>query len=247
MPTCLSPMFAAVLAGVLVLGAPQGGHASDSSAVFALRNQVELAYRAGSQEGLQSAQAALMALAGSEPRSAYYLAYVHSCQGMLAAADAGTARRLMDDCIARLNDYLPLYPEDAEARALLGSCNGVSTRYHRLTMVKRGLAAQREIAAARQLAPDNPWVVLQDGLADFSTPAVFGGDRSLAIRKLERATDLFAAAVAAGTPLAAWGAAEAWNQLGQMYRQAGRPADAFNAFQREQALAPGSPTQLASR
>ena len=105
-------------------------------------------------------------------------------------------------------------------------------------MAKRGLEARRQMAAARELAPANPWVVLQDGLADHATPRLFGGDRDLAISKLERATALFSGEMEAGSRRAAWGASEAWLQLGRMYREAGRGNDARVALENARRLAP---------
>lgn len=167
----------------------------------------------------------------------YLGAYARFRQALGADGDA-SARSYLDDCIAELESLVARHPDHAQARALLGSCYGLSTRYHRAGMATRGLAARRQMAAARRLAADDPWIVMQDGIADFSTPRLFGGDRQLGVRKLERATALFAAAVDAGSRRAAWGAAEAWSQLGQMYDKVGRSAEARQALARSAALMP---------
>jgi hypothetical protein len=72
------------------------------------------------------------------------------------------------------------------------------------------------MAAARELAPHNPWVILQDGLADDATPRVFGGNRQRAVDKLKRAAALFDSAVREGSRAAVWGAAETRLQLMRM-------------------------------
>lgn len=239
---------ALALAAGLAVAVPAAAAQAESPALEALRDRVEVAVRAGDAAALEAARGEFLAGAAAEPagRDAYYAAYVRFRQGQLAAGEAATARRHLDDCIRELEAYVARQPADAEARALLGSCYGVSTRYNKLALARRGLEARRHMAAARELAPQNPWVVMQDAMADFATPRLFGGDRDLAITKLERATGLFAGAVEAGSRIAAWGAAEAWLQLGGMYRDAGRDADARLALERAASLAPRRDTRLAA-
>lgn len=206
-----------------------------------LTDRIELAYQARDIAGLESVRVALLATARDPEatRAAYYAAYARFRQGMLAAAaEDDSASDYLEDCIEELRDYARMRPDDAEARALLSSCLGMSTRYHRLAMAKRGLEARKQMDAALELAPANPWVVLQDGLCEYSTPRMFGGDPAGGIAKLERATTLFAARIETGSRAAMWGAAEAWLQLAHMYRAVGRAADAARALERARELAP---------
>jgi len=235
-----------LLAGLVALTAMQNARAEpDVTPIAALRERIELSYQQHDAAGMEAARRELLASDGD--RAAYYAAYARFRQGLAAEGDNATAGAYIDDCIIELRDYVALHEDDAEARALLGSCYGISTRYHRLGMASRGLEARRQMAAARQLAPQNPWVMLQDGLADYATPRLFGGDRKLAVAKLERAAELFAAAVQEGSRTAAWAAAETWLQLGHMYTKAGHPEDASSAYARAQELArwsTGAPRQL---
>ena len=216
--------------------------------VDTLRDRVELAYLARSIDGLEAARAellALPALAKEAARAPYFAAFARFRQSLLTS-DRGTARGWLEDCIGELEGYLQVEKTDAEARALLGSCYGISTRYNKLAMAARGLEARKHMAAARKLAPANPVVMLQDGLADFSTPALFGGDRKLAITKLEQAAKIFGDAARNGSRVAAWGLAEAWDQLAHMYRETGRVADADAARARARALmTAGNGTRIA--
>jgi hypothetical protein len=203
-----------------------------------LRDRVELAYLSRSIDGLEAARAELLslpALAADSARAPYFAAFARFRQSLLTSERA-TARGWLEDCIGELESYLEVEQKDAEARALLGSCYGISTRYNKLAMATRGLEARKHMAAARKLAPQNPVVLLQDGLADFSTPALFGGDRKLAIAKLEQAAKIFGDAARNGSRVAAWGLAEAWDQLAHMYRETGRMADADAARARARAL-----------
>lgn len=238
---------AALLAAAPVVNATQEND-PDTTFLHTLRDRVEIAYQDQDVAGIEAARQELLAAAGTrdDGRAVYYAAYARFRQGLLAADVADEARDYVDACIGELRPFVERNPADAEARALLGSCYGISTRYHRLGMATRGLEARRQMAAARELAPRNPWVMLQDGLADYATPRLFGGDRKLAIEKLERSTALFAASMKEGSHLAAWGAAEAWLQLGQMYRESGRADDARMALETSRSLAPRRGQQLAS-
>lgn len=228
----------------LALAATARAEVAEPAAVTGLRDRIELGYQAGDAADIEAARNAL--LADGSARSGYYAAHARFRQALLAGDDAGRAAGYLEECIGELSDYVATRPADAEARALLGSCYGMSTRYNKLGLARRGLEARRQIAEARDLAPANPWVVLQDGMADFSTPRIFGGDRDLAIHKLERATALFAAAAREGSRVAAWGEAEAWQQLAVMYRATGRTTDAQVASDRAAALLPAAPQRLAS-
>ena len=163
-------------------------------------------------------------------------AYARFRQALTIESDRPSARAYLEDCIVELREVVEEQPSHAEAHALLGSCLGLSTLHDVVATMTRGLEARRQMQEARRLAPDNPWVVMQDGLADWATPRLFGGDRNLALAKLERATGLFAANLEAGSRIAAWGAAEAFQQLGVRYRELGRSDEAQFAFERAAAL-----------
>jgi tetratricopeptide (TPR) repeat protein len=217
-----------------------------------LRVRIEQDYQDGNLAGIEAARMELLRLAAAPQRApaeaasaTYFAAYARFRQALAAESDRPAARGYLEDCIAELQSVVRQQPGHAEARALLGSCNGMSTLYGVMATMTRGLEARRQMAEARRLAPDNPWVVMQDGLADWATPRLFGGDRQLALVKLERAAGLFAQAMDSGSRIAAWGAAEAWHQLGLRYQELGRENDAQVAFERASAITTGR-VQLAS-
>ncbi|MEO8224914.1 MAG: hypothetical protein ABI661_08905 [Gammaproteobacteria bacterium] len=233
------------LAGSLVLlvSATLAGPAVAETAFDELRGRIEQGYREHNLAGIEAARADLLSLATSPDRgpadlsgAAYYAAYARFRQALAVESDRASAGAYLEDCITELREVVRQRPDYAEAHALLGSCYGMSTLSRVFATVTRGLEARRQMAEARRLAPDNPWVVMQDGLADWATPRLFGGDRNLALAKLERAAGLFAAAMESGSRIAAWGAAEVWQQLGLRYQELGRGNAAESAFERSNRL-----------
>ena len=231
---------------VAVVGGLVFGPASAGTGVDGLRARIERGYEQRDVASIEAARVILLGLR-TDPDSrleyttslAYYAAYARFRQALTVPSNRALARIYLEDCIAELRTVVRQEPGHAEAHALLGSCYGMSTLYNALATVTRGLEARRQMALARRLAPDNPWVVMQDGLADWATPRLVGGDRELALTKLERAAGLFTQAVTTGSEAAAWGAAEAWQQLGLRYRELGRLDAAEAAIARAAALTAG--------
>jgi tetratricopeptide (TPR) repeat protein len=228
---------------VAIFGTLLSGTVSAQQGIDDLRTRIERGYEARDLASIEAARVVLLGLTanpGSRPEYeadlGYYAAYARFRQALAVPANRALAQFYLEDCIAELRTVVALQPGHAEAHALLGSCYGMSTLYSVLATVTRGLEARRQMALARRLAPDNPWVVMQDGLADWATPRLVGGDRELALTKLERAAGLFTQAVTTGSEAAAWGAAEAWQQLGLRYRELGRVEAAEAALARATAL-----------
>ncbi len=235
----LAPLALAVLTAPPVLG----GTFDD------LGIRIEQSYQRQDLRGLEDARTELLALAGTPSLAAdagYYAAYARFRQALVAEADRPAAAGYLEDCIAELGSLVSRSPGHAEARALLGSCQGMSTLYNAFATMVRGPEARRQLNEARRLAPDNPWVVMQDGLADWATPRLFGGDRERAVQKMERAARLFTDAMAAGSRLAPYGAAEIWRQLATRYESLGRETEARLALERASRLT-GEDVQLAAR
>lgn len=226
------------LALCALMAGPAGARADT---LAELQARIEISYQARDLAGIGHAREALLSLA-ADPAVAdtarYYAAYALFRQALAAGERRSVARDHLEGCITELKTLVQQSPGHAEARALLGSCYGMSTLHDVFATVTRGREARRQLDEALRLAPDNPWVVMQDGLAVWATPRLFGGDRELALVRLARATGLFAAAIEADTPAAAWGAAEAWTQLGLRYAELGRRDAADAAFRRAESLLP---------
>lgn len=232
------PALLGLLAAALVVALP--ARASDSRAIVSLVDRVETAYHGGDAAGLADARRQLLQLATDSPagtRAGYYAAHARFRQALgSSATDEAAAKSFLDDCITELTGYVAANPGDAEARALLGSCYGMSTTHYPLGLVARGMEARKQLNIARDLAPANPWVLMQDGLVDFATPRMFGGSRTAAIAKLERAARLFTDAEASGSSLAGWALVETWQQLALMYAATGQAEAAADATERAASL-----------
>ena len=127
----------------------------------------------------------------------------------------------------------------AEVLALQAALLGTQMGLDPARAAALGPAAQASTAASLRLSPDNPRVLFQSGSSLLTTPPEWGGDPAEGVRRLERATGLFAPPA---DPLAPqWGEDEAYAWLGMAHLMAGDAAAARPAIERAAALHPASP------
>lgn len=219
----------------------------DDPQLASLRDNIERSYNTNNTQAIDSIRLAILnigdtAEAGSAKQdlAAYLAAYARLRQSLLVADNRTLARSYLEDCITGLKALLERRSDDAQARALLGSCYGASSRYHFLSAAWRGLEAGRQMAAAVEQAPDNAWVVFQDGVSDYETPMMFGGNKKRAIGKLRRAAVLFAQSRPPGSSEPVWGEAETWLYIGRTHQALGDSDAAREALQTALAMAPDS-------
>lgn len=219
----------------------------DDPRLATLRDGIEQAWNRRDLQAIEAGRQAIIELgSGTEATPsrrdlAIYLgAYVRLRQSQLVADQKEQARIYLEDCITALEALLEHRNDDAEARALLGSCYGASSRFYFLGAAWRGLEAGRQISAAVEQAPDNAWVVFQDGVSDYEKPMVFGGSKKRALGKLRQAAKLFAAFRLPGSLQPVWGEAETWLYIGRAQLAIGETAAAREALQTGLILAPDS-------
>lgn len=244
--TLLRPVLFALLASVLVSPWAQAMSVEDP-AMAELRDNIERAWNQRDMPAIEAGRRAILELGNNVDRAesrrdtAIYLgAYARLRQSQLAADNKEQARNYLEDCITALEALLDQRSNDAQVRALLGSCYGASSRYHFLSAAWRGLEAGRQISAAVKQAPDNAWVVFQDGVSDYETPMMFGGNKKRAIGKLRRAAKLFAASRPAGSARPVWGETETWLYIGRAHQALGESEAAREALQTGLTMAPDS-------
>ncbi len=217
--------------------------ASGAESLLPYRDRIEQGYNARDNQVIEAAITDLKRAGKSSDQidlATYYAAFARLRQSAIPDTDKRRARDYLEQCIGELEPLLERHSDYAQARALYASCLGASSNYYVLRAATRGIAAGREMTAALKLAPDNPWVVFQDAVSDFSTPAIFGGSKERALDKLQRAEQLFVASRPADSTEPVFGESETWLYLGRVYLATGQKDKAREALETARKLAPES-------
>jgi len=207
------------------------------------RIQIEQGYDARDNRAIEAAIAALKSAGkatGQQDLATYYTAFARLRQSAVPGIAKHRARDYLELCIGELDPLIKRRPDYARAHALYASCLGASASHYVLRAATRGIASGREMAAAVRLAPDDPWVVLQDGVSDSLTPALFGGNRERALGKLKRADQLFVASRPPGSAEPVFGEGETWLYIGRVYLAMGQKDKAREAWEKARLRAPES-------
>ena len=196
---------------------------------------IDKATIAGDLQGLRNASAVLDQALIAYPNDALLLQYqgyeLYREAGLLdggsgsQAADVGliaaTARTKLQESLAAQ----PL----AETHALLAMIMGRMIGLDQIYSPTLGPQIPQEMNAAVSLGPTNPRVWLLRGIQSFYTPTQYGGGLPVAETQLNTAIELFATDNPT-PPAPAWGKAEAYVWLGQVYQKQNRIAEARAAY-----------------
>ena len=208
--------------------------ASATAAEFAevwpgLVERIERAYVLGDASGMRSARTAVKGLLGPEltddQRSIarYTVAYLNWRLFFLTDGSAGDERdALLDEALELLDADVADNDANAESHALMASVYGLQISQSRLRAAFLGTRAGRASARALELEPNNPRVLLLDGIGKLNTPRAFGGGEDRAEALLLRAVAAFRTEPA-GRPWPRWGRIDAHAWLGQVAAQRGDP------------------------
>jgi len=92
------------------------------------------------------------------------------------------ADSMLDRAFQYLNRYQVKYPKDAEAIAIYSSFLGFRLAIHPFKALTLGVQSKQLIAKAMDMAPNNPWVLLEQANALLYTPSLFGGNPEQALK-----------------------------------------------------------------
>ena len=160
----------------------------------------------------------------------YYLALCEYRLATLFAATPGEQTGCINRTIEHLKGAIELEDNFSDAHALLASAYGQKLGLKPHLGMALGPETKRVLEKSKRLDGNNPRVVLIDGISDYYTPAVFGGDKQRAISKMEHALELFAKEEIRDPFQPSWGYDEACAQLGIMRQEAGDIEGAREAF-----------------
>ena len=160
----------------------------------------------------------------------YYLALCEYRLATLFAATPGEQAEYINRTIEHIKGAIELEDNFSDAHALLASAYGQKLGLKPHLGMALGPETKRVLEKSKRLDGNNPRVVLTDGMSDYYTPAVFGGDKQRAISKMEHALELFAKEEIRDPFQPSWGYDEACAQLGIMRQEAGDIEGAREAF-----------------
>ena len=160
----------------------------------------------------------------------YYLALCEYRLATLFTVTPGEQAECINRTIGHLKGAIELEDNFSDAHALLASAYGQKLGLKPHLGMALGPETKRVLEKSKRLDGNNPRVVLIDGMNDYYTPAMFGGDKQRAISKMEQTLELFAKEEIRDPFQPSWGYDEACAQLGVMRQEAGDIEGAREAY-----------------
>ena len=219
-PTLAQPADSLIVSGKQTLQA--GENAGDLDAMYAARATFERAL----------ADTSLAAWGH------YYIALAdYRIAGLLEGESKDPSEHL-NAAVEHLKKATEIDPQSAEAHALLSSVYGWQIGLSPMKTMILGPKVGKASQKAKQLAPDNPRVVLSAAISDFNTPKMFGGSKEKGLQGFQRAAELFAQEEPTDPIQPVWGHREAYAWLGIAYQGQGELESARAAFEKALAIDP---------
>jgi hypothetical protein len=235
------PALAAVaLAAAALLGAARAGGATPEE-LADFDAKTEYAFFTEDGRALAALLAANAAL-GSSTQALERYQYAHAEFRLLQVAYQQRKTRDVEAaagaCLTALEKANETEPRFAEGLVLEAACAGYLGSLGGL----RGPSAQRRgdarLAAARELAPRNPRVLLVDGLARWFRSGAGAAERAEARKAFDGALRAFEMPTASSAGQPSWGEAEAWLFVGRALEEGGDLLGARNAYEKSLLIAP---------
>lgn len=196
---------------------------------------IESAVKRGSTNGIDSARTILervMTAIPNDPLLLHYDAYalyrkVTLAQGRNVSLDPGPLLEQARDELDRSAKKLALPETYALQAAVYGQI--IARSKNPITGMTLGIKSGDATSKAVEAGPKNPRVWLLRGIGAIFTPSMFGGGLDKAQEYLEKSISLFDGDNPP-KPLPAWGRAEAYIWLGQVYAKQGKIEPSRDAY-----------------
>lgn len=187
-------------------------------ALLSVIEEVEAANTLGDPQGLIEVRDRLVVLAGQPVVAVavlYYAGYIDlSLASFMVHEDQELTSAVIAHGIAYLGAALERDPEHADCMAILSTLYMQRIEVDTLTAVSSYRESKDLIQRALALEPQNPRVVLLEGIRLLRLPGWLGGDRGRSIERMEAAIDLFAGSSPRDGIESTWGLADAFSWLG---------------------------------
>ena len=208
---------------------------SGDSLIVSGRQMLQAGENANDLDSMYAARATFeraLADTGLSAWGHYYIALTdYRIAGLLEGESKDPSEHL-NAAVEHLKKATEIDPQAAEAYALLSSVYGWQIGLSPMKTMLLGPKSGKAIQKAKQLAPDNPRVVLSAAISDFNTPEMFGGSKEKSLQGLQRAAELFAQEEPTNPIQPVWGHREAYAWLGIAYQNQGELESARAAFEK---------------
>lgn len=211
-----------------------------------IRRSIETAVDSLRPEQLVETDAELAMLAESnDPKIRKYALYFrgysnYRLHSSIPGINEGQKEKYLDTAIEMFEEAVEIDPEFAEAHAMLGSCYGQKADGI-FSGMKYGPKSDKAMKKAKELAPDNPRVVMLNAIGTLFKPSMFGGSTEGAIEGFKKAAELFKNWQPPNAFAPRWGSAEVYAWLGQAYAMDEQYEKAREAYRRGLEVKPGYP------
>ncbi len=208
-----------------------------------IESRVQYAWYTEDARDLAVAADRIAAIDAADPRRAYYLAWIKLRQAQMAAqrapgpATANAVAEATAGCIDSADEALAVRPTDAEVLALQSLCMELRTRIRTVGMPFAGSRSRAQMQKALGLAPKDPRVRLLAAQL-YYVSAKSMQERTQLLTPFQSAVDAFELERQSMERTPAWGAAEAWQSLAQVYLDRGDAIAARAALEHALLLMP---------
>jgi tetratricopeptide (TPR) repeat protein len=201
-----------------------------------VESRIQYAWYTEDARDLATVAAHVTGLSSADPLRNYYLALtqLHVAQLAPAATAVGQAAGA---CISSADEALAARPTDAELLALQSLCMELRSQARSLDVPFAGSRGRAQMQRALQLAPRNPRVRLLAAQLSYAS-ARSNPERAALLGTFQNAVDAFEQERQGLERVPAWGAAEAWQGLAQIYLDRGDAIAARAALEHALLLVP---------